>query len=272
MKRILSIFVALTILVSVCVMGSTQASAATASVIADSSSAVSCNVGEVFVYKYYLNVGTNKVASVQATTTYDSSKLELLVDYIPEPDDDSFSNYTIPMFPIAYRANLVCNFDIDSKIAFNFASGASGVRFNTDTSALIVLKFRVKEAGTTTIKTDIEYMEEIVGSGAGTLVKVIFDGKVASGYTIKQSGEVKRGTNFITGDTDGDGKVSIMDATYIQLKRAEIAMSDYNDIAEDCDHDNKCSIMDAYYIQLYRAEIPSPLEHVTVGKPDVKIN
>ena len=59
---------------------------------------------------------------------------------------------------------------------------------------------------------------------------------------------------YIVGDTDEDGKITIMDATLIQLYLANSSeLSDLALLAADTDEDGKVSIMDVTLIQLYLA-------------------
>lgn len=62
--------------------------------------------------------------------------------------------------------------------------------------------------------------------------------------------------NFVVGDADGNGSVTIRDATYIQLYIA--ALSTLDDTAfmrADVNSDGKVNIRDVTYIQMYRAEL-----------------
>ena len=60
--------------------------------------------------------------------------------------------------------------------------------------------------------------------------------------------------SFILGDTDGDGQVSIMDATVIQLHLANsLVLQGKLFMAADTDEDGEASIMDVTHIQLYLA-------------------
>ena len=58
------------------------------------------------------------------------------------------------------------------------------------------------------------------------------------------------------GDVDGDGAVSIIDATCIQRHLAEIPVYAYNEKAADTDGDGEVTILDATGIQRYLAELP----------------
>ena len=60
---------------------------------------------------------------------------------------------------------------------------------------------------------------------------------------------------IILGDVDGDGVVSIIDATTIQKVRASIPVNSFNEIAADVDGDGIVSVIDATYIQKWLAHI-----------------
>lgn len=68
----------------------------------------------------------------------------------------------------------------------------------------------------------------------------------------------------ILGDVDGDGKVTILDATAIQKKLASIPVSKFNEVAADVDNDKKVTVIDATYIQKYLASMEAP---EGIGKP-----
>ena len=61
---------------------------------------------------------------------------------------------------------------------------------------------------------------------------------------------------YVIGDVDGDGEVSIMDATAIQLHIAAVVLIEEDKLsAADADRDGEISIMDATQIQLFVAQI-----------------
>lgn len=71
-------------------------------------------------------------------------------------------------------------------------------------------------------------------------------------------------SNLILGDTDGDGKVSILDATAIQRHLASLPTTAYNEKAADADEDSKVTILDATAIQRHLASLPT---NKNIGKP-----
>lgn len=66
------------------------------------------------------------------------------------------------------------------------------------------------------------------------------------------------------GDVDGDGVVTILDATTIQRYLASIPTAAYNEEAADVDGDDSVTIIDATWIQRHLAQLPAP---DGIGKP-----
>ena len=60
---------------------------------------------------------------------------------------------------------------------------------------------------------------------------------------------------FLRGDADGDGRVTVIDATVIQKVRASIEVKSFDELAADVDDDNVVSVLDATYIQKSLAHI-----------------
>ena len=69
---------------------------------------------------------------------------------------------------------------------------------------------------------------------------------------------------YLCGDADDDGEVTILDATAIQRRLAELPTSAYNEKAADADRDGEVTILDATSIQRYLAQLPT---NEIVGKP-----
>lgn len=69
----------------------------------------------------------------------------------------------------------------------------------------------------------------------------------------------------ILGDVDGDGKVTVIDATYIQKQLASIVIPfAIKTSTADVDSDQKITVIDATYIQKHLASLPCP---AGIGKP-----
>lgn len=65
---------------------------------------------------------------------------------------------------------------------------------------------------------------------------------------------------LILGDVDGDGEVTIIDATWIQRKLVNMSVPVFNENAADVDGDGVVTIIDATWIRRYLASMPSPLD------------
>lgn len=67
----------------------------------------------------------------------------------------------------------------------------------------------------------------------------------------------------ILGDVDGDGEVTILDATLIQRWLADLPIScEMNALTADVDGDGDISIIDVTYIQRWLGDIPTPFEGI----------
>ncbi|MBR2716044.1 MAG: starch-binding protein, partial [Ruminococcus sp.] len=70
--------------------------------------------------------------------------------------------------------------------------------------------------------------------------------------------------NKLIGDADGDGLVTIIDATYVQRVAAQMTFdAKFYEVLADADNDSEISVMDATYIQRYVAELN---DYENVGK------
>ena len=72
------------------------------------------------------------------------------------------------------------------------------------------------------------------------------------------------GAEKLLGDVDEDGEVTILDATAIQRKLADLPNKSYNEALADCDGDNDIAILDATAIQRFLAGLSCP---AGIGKP-----
>ena len=74
--------------------------------------------------------------------------------------------------------------------------------------------------------------------------------------------------SYVRGDADGDGTVTIMDATVIQRRLVELPTPNFDERAADVDGDG-LNITDATWIQRYLAEFDN-IYHIneTVTVPD----
>jgi len=81
--------------------------------------------------------------------------------------------------------------------------------------------------------------------------------KVSGAVTISVATTKSETSGYILGDADGDGEVTILDATYIQRALVDIQLpASFNEAAADVDGDGEMTILDATYIQRYLVDIP----------------
>ena len=83
-----------------------------------------------------------------------------------------------------------------------------------------------------------------------------------NGFTFTPIGETP--TEVILGDADGDGDVTILDATAIQRVIAELLVQGFDEAAADADEDGDVTILDATAIQRFIAELST---NENIGKP-----
>ena len=90
-----------------------------------------------------------------------------------------------------------------------------------------------------------------------------FKGTAAESYA-KDNGMIFKVLNNLLGDVDGDGEVTIIDATCIQRKLASIQTAKFIEAAADADEDGSLSIIDATSIQRWLAQLST---NDNIGKP-----
>ena len=91
-------------------------------------------------------------------------------------------------------------------------------------------------------------------------ITVTYQGKTTSFEIIVKNQPMKS----ILGDVDGDGEVTIIDATCIQRKLVELPTAKFVEAASDADEDGELTIIDATVIQRWLVQLPS---NANIGKP-----
>ena len=107
----------------------------------------------------------------------------------------------------------------------------------------------------------IEYKNNIQAGEGKVIIKGIgnYNNSAEADFEIK-SGESKG----VLGDVDGDGEVTILDATAIQRHLASLSTTAYNKDLADTDGDGEVTILDATFIQRWLAGLSS---NENIGKP-----
>ena len=92
-------------------------------------------------------------------------------------------------------------------------------------------------------------------SGAGATVAKMSGGVISVSYTFTMPGSAA--VKVLLGDADGDGEVTILDATTIQRRLAGLPTNAYHEECSDADEDGEVSILDATAIQRHLAGLPT---------------
>ena len=116
------------------------------------------------------------------------------------------------------------------------------------------------------------YAEKIITIQSPLRITEPSGGKIIGGKIYQSDGTTEAyhviientNTATILGDVDGDGEVTIIDATYIQRVLADLPVQAYNAAAADTDRDGEVTILDATNIQRYIAGLSAP---AGIGKP-----
>ena len=197
--------------------------------------------GNTYTYEFRLNIN-DMLTSVDVDLRYDNNDLEL-VDY--------------EFFGI--DSDAACNVTDDGCFLFNYAN-AEGALFDEDDDILVRVYFKVKEDAPEGIYGIYGYISDMTGSDEYKLVESYdyYD----EFYQYQLITDAEYIAPVICGDVDGDGVVTILDATRIQRYLVELCNLDGNDYDLDVDNDSvyesadvtgdgNISILDALRIRRY---------------------
>lgn len=191
------------------------------------------SVGDKITYVYKLKTD-ERLENVAGNVTFDGAKIKLLES--SDNADDAHSVLPVLMDEGGVAWNT--GFDSNS-VYFNATSLTEGYDF-TNEGILVKLTFEVVGTGKTTVSTNIDDM-------TGKTKPYIVFGKVENKFS---STEIVEKKMALKGDVNGDGRLSIGDATLIQKWIAKlIGNNDIDLTVADVDNDNRVSIKDATQIQ-----------------------
>ena len=148
----------------------------------------------------------------------------------------------------------------------------SGLRIKTDSESILASVYIDDEYFGSIIESNMVFHEGLLSIGKSELVglsvgqhqiKLVFDdGELELLLNITD----KAHAPVILGDADGDGELTIIDATSIQRHLASLSTKSFNATAADADKDGEVTILDATAIQRKLADLSCP---DGVGQPIV---
>ena len=187
----------------------------------------------------------------------------------PQNDFDQ-SDYAVIMKDGLWRDQKNINCIRKGTIGFicEYTPAPQSVKLNKDTITVTQGKTYQLTATVTPAKADqtvtwrssntkiatVDKNGKVTGVAAGT---AIIYAETANGLTAPCIVTVTEAKSIL-GDTDGDGSVTIVDATFIQKKLASLSVPEsFNEKAADVDKDGSVTIVDVTNIQKFLASLPA---------------
>ena len=228
-----------------------------------------------------VSVGDNVFTSNSAIVSFDGGDKITKIGEHSFADCASLSSVTLPATVVSIGASCFVNdaalTDInlgDTSIAavpgFCFScSGVVDITLPETCESVGYSAFqRCGELVKIVIPSSVTEIAENAFEGCGKLVIYTTTGSFAAEYAIAHEipyvlTDATQPARIILGDSDGDGEVTILDATAIQRTLAGLPVGRYVEQAADADHDGGVSILDATSIQRFLAGLST---YAGVGK------
>lgn len=190
--------------------------------------------GEQFITVDYKLKSSAPLVNAQWNLTYDTSKLQFVSAAMPNVE------------------NFTTDETVKGLVKGNFSS-TNFANFSTEKD-FMKATFKVLSSGTTTTDLNVE----ILGVRYSNSNKYLVDNGTAqtvSGVTVTKN-TVISGNNVMLGDVNGDGFITVADATLVQKHAAEmITLEGSALIAADTSKDGFITVADATLIQKFAAEM-----------------
>ena len=241
-----------------------------------------------------------KPLSISGELSYDDELLDLggeatITLSAGAPEDEGAVSYVVPVehgkysldIPALTTDNRYVWFDYPGEGIYGRALVSTTINVYTISTASLDVALYEED-----VKTEYERGEALntdnlyiwIFWNDGTVEKYPVTPEMVSGFDSSSAGEltltvacpypyeeeltytvtVKPGETIILGDADGDGDVTIFDATAIQRFLAELSTGSFNEAAADADGDGDVTIFDATAIQRFLAQLSS---NENIGKP-----
>ena len=251
MKKLLSLIVALAVIVSAVAVFSVNASAADNTLTITSNGEVlgEVEVGNQFIFHVALDSGGYSLNLGEANIRYNDSYVKVVEH--GTVNSSGKVNMNAYSFPVRIRnSNLITNYLGEKNlILYNF-SKYSGVGVFTPEEHYFKIRFQAIAPGTVEIR---HYAKCFYAGEIGSDIRLIYDDRGNAQldpipYTVSS---IEPAVGYV-GDANGDHKLNVMDATFVQRLAAGVD-SEYNPANADVNADNEVNLKDAYLILRHNA-------------------
>lgn len=254
MKKILSFMLIIAVLIAACSVFTVNAAANdTLTVTSRGQVLGEVKVGNEFIYHVALDSAGYSVNTCEAELRCDSKYVEL-VEYGPVKTGGAV-NMDAYCFPKRIRnCALVSNYKADyDTVKYNFSKGSNGIGTFTPEDHYFKIRLKAIAPGTVEIRHYITKMTTLVPPlNLVQLIRFDAGNKDLDPVPYSVSG-IESAVAYI-GDANGDYKLSVLDATFIQRASAGVDV-DYNLTNADVNEDGSITLKDALLILRHNAGV-----------------
>ena len=253
MKKILSLVLTIAAIASMLTLFSVDTAAANndmLTITCQGETLAQVKVGNAFIFHVGLNSGGYPAQMGQAEVRYNSDYVQL-IEHGTVRSDGSI-DMTAYSFPESIRnTNLIANFTgIKNNIFYNFAKHNGTFVFSDVNDHYFKVRFKAVAPGTTEIRHYFDSLSCIINNQILYLISKDKENDQLDPIPYSVS-TVEPAVGHV-GDADGDGEISIMDATFIQYVTAGENYS-YDLANTDVNNDGEVNLKDALNILRYKA-------------------
>ena len=256
MKKLICLCMVLALIIAAFAVPVSAAGESKLTVTTGSGESASFDVDDEIVYFVGVYAGEKGILNGQAYVTYDHNYLEVIDHQVlPEgsTDENDKCAEAYSFSPAIFNSNNVLNLENEDVIRYNFTK-ATGIGVLNDATQLFVrFRFKVKAAGATEIKHEIDYMADVEET------RVYDKGKANTSINPYDKETVEKAVSYTVGDIDGNGKVNNKEAMILDRKMAK--WPNYDDLipimdAADLDRNGKVNNKDAMILDRKMAKWP----------------
>lgn len=253
MKKLLSLITALAVIASAVAVFSVNASAADNTLTITSNGEVlgEVEVGNEFIFHVAMDSGGYSINLGEANVRYNDAYAKV-VEYGPVNSSGKV-NMNAYCFPVRIRnSNLITNYVGEKNLIFYNYSKYSGVGAFTPEDHFFKIRFQAVAPGTVEIR---HYAKCFYAGEVNNDIRLIYDDRGNTQldpipFTLSS---IEPAVGFV-GDANGDYKLNVMDATFIQRLTAGVD-GEYDPVNADVNADSEVNLRDAYLILRHNAGI-----------------